>query len=231
MSTSSVEVRPYEHSIYMSLPEFSVVAQAFRARRGKHFINTVRELFLRHNIEDTLGVCLVHRHFDLAPDERLVEEGKTSTPWTLDRVNNANVIASAWAFRGGILYPYEFEVASAPGEAPQLPPAFLQDLYTLLLQNGYQDQLGINAYHPGPCYEEHTAGRANILTEIVGDPGSDTTAPASWAFLREANAPPQTVIMRKCDIKCDYWIVGEGIVSPRNKKKTWIAESGDHKQD
>ncbi|KAF8453576.1 hypothetical protein BDZ91DRAFT_48753 [Kalaharituber pfeilii] len=219
MSTPSIEIASYDPSVYQSFQDFPEVAQAFRARKGKHFINTVRELYLRHNVENTFGVGLVHRHFNLAVDERLVQDGKVSTPWKLERVNNTNIVPSAWAFRNGALYPYEFELVSEGSKAPDLPPAFLRDLHALLVKNGYQDLLGINTYHKGPSHEERTEGRANILTEIVGDPASDHTAPASWAFSRSADGPPETQVVVKCDTKCDWYLDGEGILAPKVRRK------------
>lgn len=180
----AVKIHSYDPKVYSSLLDFSEVAQAFRARKGKYFIRTVRELYLRHNVEECLGVGLVHRHFDLDADERLVQEGNKSAPWKTERANKAHVVPSAWAFRHGALYPYEFEVASGKTKAPELPPAFVAELYMLLLENGYQETLGINTFHGGPTQQEHTEGRTNILTPVSGDPATDHTAPASWGFFR-----------------------------------------------
>ncbi|KAF8537070.1 hypothetical protein BDD12DRAFT_746249 [Trichophaea hybrida] len=181
---TSVELRPYDAGVYNSLPDFSDVAQAFKTRKGKFFIRTVREIFLRHNVEASLGIGLVHRHFDLSAEERLVQDGNTSTPWTTEKFTQSHIIPSAWVFHNGALYPYEFEVVSEGTQAPDLPAAFLEELLAHLKANQYEQTLGINTYDGGPAYEEHTEGRKNILTLIQGDPANDHTAPATWGFFR-----------------------------------------------
>src|ERR1700722_10973256 len=54
-----------------------------------------RELFLDYNMDRTFGLILLHRHFDLNENERLVEYNGTSVPWRLSNISG-NIRASSY---------------------------------------------------------------------------------------------------------------------------------------
>ena len=99
MDVKIVPMECYDSTVYNTLPDFPTVAKAFKARQGKFFIRDVRKVFLIHKVEKHLGIGLVHAHFDLAENERLVQEGLTSKPWDVGALREANIVASSWTFR------------------------------------------------------------------------------------------------------------------------------------
>jgi hypothetical protein len=221
--SEAVEVRQYDPAVYNSLQDFPEVAQSFRSRNGKFFIRSIRKVYLRHKVEGSLGVGLVHRHFDLSADERLVQEGNKSTPRDIEDVNKTNVIPSAWAFRNGALYPYEFKVTLQGANGPELPPAFISELYALLKSNKYEDVLGVITFSGEPTCEERTEGRANILTLVQGDPASSHTVPASWGFFGTADSDNEGIqIVAKCECKCDWYYDEWGMTAGTIRAKTWV---------
>ena len=182
MDSDNVPLKDYDPAVYFALPDFPDVAIAFRAREGKFFIRDVRKVFLRHRLEENLGIGLVHAHFRLAENERLVQEDLRSSPWDIKDVKKGNVVPSSWTFRDGALYPYEFEVASQDSSYTKLPQAFINDLSALLKANQYEETLGIIKIVQGQTVNEHTEGRTNILTLVEGSPRSDHTVPSNWSF-------------------------------------------------
>lgn len=117
------------------------------------------------------GIGILHRHFDVAANERLVEVNQVSTPWRVgDAERTGGKIApTSWLFKGNQLIPYEFRfVRVNAGNSPEPQPAdypqFLQDLAGTLRQLKLQRYLSLTV-HPSPGYQgsvEFTAGRANV---------------------------------------------------------------------
>jgi len=129
-------------------------------------------LFIKHNIAEKYGIGILHRHFDMAPNERLVEVNHVSTPWRegdCERTG-ASIVPTSWLFRGNQLIPYEFSFVGlgaknkAGRTQPSEYPQFLQELATTLKKFKLHRYLAL-VVHPGPEYQgsvEFTAARANI---------------------------------------------------------------------
>jgi hypothetical protein len=183
-----VRVAEYSPCIYQSLPGFDDIAKAFKDRKGKYFIRAVREIYLKHGVEECLGVGLVHRHFDMDSDEILVQEGMISKPYTMKEIEDSNIVPTSWTFRDNTLYPYEFEFAPSDATAFGFSQEFLTELRDLLKAFDYDTFLGITTYRKGPTLFERTEGRNNILAVVEGDPASDHTVPASWYFSRSVKS-------------------------------------------
>jgi hypothetical protein len=68
-------------------------------------------------MDRAFGLILIHSHFDLDENERLVEYNGTSVPWQLSKISG-NIRASNWLVSvGGAITPYEFYYASAGDDA------------------------------------------------------------------------------------------------------------------
>lgn len=64
----------YAPSTYNDLPTLSNAGMAFEEKNGEDLItNQFRALFLQYNMERIFGLILLHRHFELSEEERLVE--------------------------------------------------------------------------------------------------------------------------------------------------------------
>ncbi|KAI9769972.1 MAG: hypothetical protein M1840_003683 [Geoglossum simile] len=103
---------------FNKLPSISDAVAKFDAIDGDSLVSTsFRELFLRYNMDRTFGLILLHRHFELDQNERLVSYGDTSVPWRLSKISK-NITPSNWLLSGdGAFRPYEFRYTPAMDEA------------------------------------------------------------------------------------------------------------------
>ncbi|OBT38665.1 hypothetical protein VE00_11093, partial [Pseudogymnoascus sp. WSF 3629] len=158
-------VAPYDSNVYNTVSHTLYVAcQKAEERNIQPVINTaVREVFLKHNVEDDYSACLIHRHYDLAADERNVE-------------SDGKAVASK-DFTG--LYPSSWIFHNAR--------ATLMNLGDLLVAKGLTDLVGFQTYTNGIVGLESTDRETNVSTTVDQDeklPVPEGMAPASWAFFR-----------------------------------------------
>lgn len=174
-------VAPYSSDVYNTVNHTLYVAcQKAEERNIQPVINTaVREAFLKHNVEEDYSACLIHRHYDLAADERNVEsDGKAVASKDL-----AGLYPSSWIFHKGTCYPYEYKRYAVP----QPSAAFVADLGNLLEEKGLTDLVGFQTYTNGIVGLEITDRKTNVSTTVEQDeklPVPKGMAPASWAFFR-----------------------------------------------
>lgn len=154
------------------------------------------DLFLEHGVYQDLAICLIHRHFDLSPTEKLVENGAVSCPWEYSQhdtdVVGGAVVPRSWTFRDGQLFPFEFGFNEGLQDAvyKQLPdkPQFYVELNALLDEHGLTDLLGLTLHTgdtiPGTIKFEKTFDRANVIFTINdnGDMDDKEAVTAQWVF-------------------------------------------------
>jgi hypothetical protein len=102
----------YSTHLYNSIPDLHDARDSFTAKGGADSVNSVfKPLILKHQLEAVLGVGLLHRHFDLRDNEKLVEFNNISIPWRHqqgDDHTGGKLLPSAWLIKEGRLIPYEF---------------------------------------------------------------------------------------------------------------------------
>ncbi|OBT83185.1 hypothetical protein VE02_07712 [Pseudogymnoascus sp. 03VT05] len=104
----------YSSSDYDGLQSPATAGAKFEAISGSELIAIpFRELFLQHKVDRVICLALLHRHFDLAPKERLVEYRGTSTAWKVDNAADnlaSHIGPSNWLLaEDGTFHPYEFD--------------------------------------------------------------------------------------------------------------------------
>jgi hypothetical protein len=176
--------------------------------------SSIRELFIRHGMCNQFGVTLLHRHFDLDQSERLVEVGKTSTPWGPSAYENTylgKVIPQAFIFSApGQLVPFEYTFFTHEAmnsgtiiDISSATKAFVDDLETLLLLFQLEKVLGLRTRpETSAKYEvEFTVDRANIFIELENPtPNSVVT---SWYFCEHhANSTGDPRTSPRCVKRC-----------------------------
>jgi len=163
----------YDTSTYDNLPCLSDAGKVFDAKNGEDMISSkFRELFLHHKVDRIFGLALLHRHFELSPNEQLVEYRGTSVPWEYaPGAISPYIRPTNWALvQNGSFLPYEFHYSidegdvefDEPGNPTYLP--FLQDFERVLHEEDAVGLFGLCKY-PGdnfPGRVEITQGRANI---------------------------------------------------------------------
>jgi hypothetical protein len=121
------------------------------------------------------GIAVLHRHFDLEANERLVEVNNVATPWDVadpPRVGGT-IVPTSWLFREDKLIPYEYSFVGADKDKldthpqPSQFPAFLEELSAVLKKLRVQRYLALTV-HPAPDFKgaiEFTVGRANVALQ------------------------------------------------------------------
>ncbi|CAL5866788.1 uncharacterized protein PFLUO_LOCUS998, partial [Penicillium psychrofluorescens] len=102
----------YTTRTFNSLPDLHHAQDSFISKGGPDLVNNVlRPLIVQHKLESALGIGLLHRHFDLSGEEKLVEFNNISTPWKHQQGYNhtgGQILPCAWMIDGNSLVPYEF---------------------------------------------------------------------------------------------------------------------------
>ncbi len=162
-------VQSYDSHIVESLPKFYVSKQALTANRAHlHELGTV---ICQHGLQEAVGVSLLHKHFDIAPDEQLVKEfaGNKATIRPQPTDTGSKVIPYLWKLETdqetgqGVYYPLEFvvmhEKTAGTDELVTMVHGkedFLSALAAKLFELGLEDIFGISALYSNNFIHLHT---------------------------------------------------------------------------
>ncbi|KAL3457685.1 hypothetical protein BJX64DRAFT_292922 [Aspergillus heterothallicus] len=154
----SIPLAAYDHDVYrrVTKPSLHAALADFHSLNAMHHINTsIRDCFLRHGAEKSFTACINHRHFDLSPSERNIEEPDGRA---FASSNLANIQPCSWLFHEGKLYPYEFKRGEEGGkeEGVEPPAGFVSELGAILAEKGLCDVIGLQAYDEGVVGMEST---------------------------------------------------------------------------
>ncbi|KFZ25113.1 hypothetical protein V502_00407 [Pseudogymnoascus sp. VKM F-4520 (FW-2644)] len=172
-------IKPYSSNVYNAVNHtLRLATQKFAERNAQPLVNTIiRDCFLKHHTEADFSASLIHRHYDLSPDERNVEaDGKAVASKDLD-----GLYPSSWMFYEGKCYPYEYKRYPVPQPSEE----FVEEYGKVLEKAGFCDLIGFQTYTDGVVGLESTEN--NVSTTVEQDeklPVPEGMAPASWAFFR-----------------------------------------------
>lgn len=158
----------YLHEHFQGLPTLEEAkAQFLEGKDGERLVTDVfKAFFVKEGMERRFGLAMLHRHFPLEANEKLVDYHGTSTPWVDGASGMKAPQPTIWAFDAdGVLRPTEFHYSEGD-DAPVTKDclAFFGKFKTLLESYGLTSVLGLSRY-PGDDFEgscEITHGRANI---------------------------------------------------------------------
>jgi hypothetical protein len=139
---------------------------------------------------------MLHRHFDLQSDEKVVEFRGLSTPWKVadsTEIFGGKIIPRSWAFSGdGSLHPIEFRFefpADQPTQGePVFQTGFVRELYEFLSSRGLENLLGLTMFDSvtgfsGVREVERTIGRVSVVLPVSGsDDEHRDSAETAWSF-------------------------------------------------
>ncbi|KAI9855296.1 MAG: hypothetical protein M1813_009835 [Trichoglossum hirsutum] len=200
--------QPYEDRMFNDLPMFSDVFRALEEKPVPDPVyDQIRSVFLRYSVYQTIGLTVLHRHFDLETGEKLVEYNSVSAPWRMPdslKVPKGKVFPKAWAFDvDGELYPYEFGYdpdVVAPSDtgldggvynSTTFNHAFIKEIRDVLTHNGLTRTHGLCLISPvvwdpsAPRMLEFTAGRTSImipLSDSMSAKEIQSVVEATWVF-------------------------------------------------
>lgn len=160
----------YSPAIFNALPDLGDSGREFDARNGNSLVEKIGDLFVKHNMEYIFGLSLLHRHFDIGEEERMVEYRGTSSPWSAClSMTSPAIRAINWAVADdGTFRPFEFEYS--PDDRDSIEPcnpenAKFADAFKALLHDEHAAGLFGICAHPGLGFKgrvEITEGRTNI---------------------------------------------------------------------
>ncbi|OBT63221.1 hypothetical protein VE03_07791 [Pseudogymnoascus sp. 23342-1-I1] len=222
---ASCTILPYSSTHYNSLPEFFAAKEAFKAKGASKTINnTLATLFVRHNVHTNLGIQMLHTHFAISSDERLVGIGAVAVPIELDIIVGSAIKPLVYCFVPSGVAVCEWTQGDDANEVDLSSPqysAFMAELRTVLEGAGLIDVLGIFVRQPSDGQTkgvEFTAGRANITLHKDNPIGEGTAVEASWVFEEKPIEPGDatTRALAACQSWCQPFV---GNHSSRHKEK------------
>ena len=198
---SALLVLPYDPSLHRTLDEPRVQLDRLEAVDYPTIIGKLRALLESHDLKDTVGLALIHRHFEQSDCERLVEvfeNGKSLT--SPCEVLENRIVPHTWTFRtnNGVvqLYPVEFlavehanESFFAASTALLANQQFLLEFNEILSSAGLSEVLGVTVHHRdsirdpnSPQLHERSSGRTrtSILAPSIGE--GIGAIPTTWDF-------------------------------------------------
>lgn len=100
-------VQPYSPMVYNTVTtSLKAALKKLEDKDATPFLFTqVRDCFLKHGVEKTFSAFLIHKHFDLAANERNVEmNGKAIASSDLD-----GILPSSWIYHDSKCYPVRIQ--------------------------------------------------------------------------------------------------------------------------
>lgn len=178
-----VLVLPPSVDHFNSLPGIAESDEAFQNYCTPKMLSDICAVFLKHQAQHIYGLALVHQHFDLEADEKLVNIGNVAVPLKTDFVS-APIVATRWAFSAEGVIPYEFSTKGRQIDMNQHYD-FIHELGKLVHSCGLSDNLGLCSLDSivdttkEPTME-FTSGRANITLPFDIDPEDGQSVEAAW---------------------------------------------------
>ena len=165
------KVQEYDPAAFSQIPLIKDAIPVYFMSGLSKVVESIGALLRDSQLESLFGVCLLHRHFDIGSDEKLVEYNGSATPWVNGSEVSAggSVTAQSWFFYNDKLLPFEYEYLPVGTEPTvdweMVPTRFLTDLKVLLDSHDSGHLLGLRKY-PGDDYPggvEITQGSTNIV--------------------------------------------------------------------
>ncbi|KAF4992911.1 hypothetical protein FGRMN_6854 [Fusarium graminum] len=102
----------YRSDVFNSILGLGPSHRTFHAQNGVALVDSpLQALFVKHGMTETFGVCLVHRHFPIKPDQILVETNGTATAWQLPQAHSSGQDPSlCYKKYGGLIKPLSWTV-------------------------------------------------------------------------------------------------------------------------
>ncbi|KAJ5904802.1 uncharacterized protein N7473_001718 [Penicillium subrubescens] len=116
----------------------------------------IREILLRHNVQDRIGIHLIHGHFQIPSDQVMLGHyfenptGCWTKPVPIEEVDASNIHGHIFKLsRDGELVAYEYR-EGPPEDLSEINTSFFKDVFTYLLDHNLTDTFGLQALHHGP---------------------------------------------------------------------------------
>ncbi|KUJ11613.1 uncharacterized protein LY89DRAFT_674189 [Mollisia scopiformis] len=191
-------VLPYSAHHYNSLPDIMDASLNFKPTDATFLTTIIGQLFVKHQVQKHFGIILLHKHFPLDENEKLVNCQAVAVPWKTSS--------------------HDEQMSAA------LEP-FLSELRAVLKRLGLLEKLGICAFTSedadSDAQMEFTLGRANITLLFDVDPGDDSID-AVWKFEQPSEFDSLTFIRSShpSPVLCCSWTMQTSLQS----RSLWTSE-------
>jgi hypothetical protein len=236
MATAILE---YEPQHYDSLPLVLKAADNAEPSGAITALDTVGKIFVKYRVENDLGIILLHKHFKLSAEERLVQFNNAAIPWNINKnsIDFENAIPAAWRFVLGGLVPYEFIYPNLDSSKPLVQLSrgpFLDELRACLMSHGILDVLGLclleeNDINAPPMIEIES-GRSTITTTVDTNPSqNDDFIHVVWQFGTDGG---KMAPARQAELNSDLATEKDGVpvVFKKHKIAHKLMGSGDDRK-
>ena len=124
----------YHPETYAGLLSVSESAAILQEKQAEKALLACGKVFLKHSLQQSHGLVLLHRHHELTDDQFMVEYRGTATPWPIEArlPEGAKIEPMTWALADGSMKPYEFEF---------VPGSEIQHAEVQVLTEGFRAEL------------------------------------------------------------------------------------------
>jgi hypothetical protein len=185
----------YSAAAFNSLPSLETAAQQFKVQEARqHLDGPIRQVFLDFDVQNKYGLALLHNHFPLEGNKRLVEYHNTAMAWSVDDDSssvspryNGLVVPRAYMFEGSEIRPYEFSFVPATTDATvseSVNTEFFDVLSKTLTNLGLDKLFGVRDLddYDDNFPVEVTEGNANIMLPRSDSFTAEDLIEALWIF-------------------------------------------------
>lgn len=174
-------IASYSHDHFHRLPMLQDARDTYLQAGGDDLIDRVfKDFFVEAGMDTTFGLSMLHRHFDIATNQKVVDYNGTSSPWS-NIPGMEEPKPHLWAFdQDGLLKPTEFRYTKQKDDITfgQKELEFVTQLKEKLEQFGLTKLFGLARYpgddFPGSCEITQGMSSVNLRPQDV----SDETSPA-----------------------------------------------------
>ncbi|MEG4799182.1 glycerol-3-phosphate ABC transporter substrate-binding protein [Microcoleus sp. ARI1-B5] len=172
----------YKRDVFDSLEHFFTARDLLEQAQDN--MTELGAVIRRHGLQKQVGICLLHKHFDLWDNERLVEEFDGNNAYVKPTAEYSDAIPYMWKVEQNqvsgewVWFPLEFvRVTEAVSPAVERSAAvvsnseFLNEIAAKLSELGMTGMLGISILHrdaikvaEGEILVESTDDEARVLT-------------------------------------------------------------------
>jgi len=182
----------YSAAAFNSLPSLEVADQQFKDKEVHRYLEgPIRQTFLDFDVQSKYGLALLHNHFPLQENQRLVDYHNTATAWSVDDdvsaispKFNGHIVPRAYMFDNDDIVPYEFSFVPAADTPVSTDTEFFNALNQTLTGLGLEKLLGVRDLQD--CDDglsvEVTEGHANIMLPLSPSFTPPDLIEALWVF-------------------------------------------------
>lgn len=216
-------------SVYNALYEVAEANKVLRSRGGEDTVGRYLSIVARANLQEHVGMRLLHKHNDISTDEIMLEtaefdqEGFALVTAATRMDGTKNIVCNSWqATRDGYVpVEYSASVVMAPAfDASEHADTF-EELASALMKDGMSDLLGpclnyssyVSAFAPSidAAFLEKTdfANRANVVRYVKRDDVAfQNSAKTKWYAKMTIDASGKVSWTTACNCFCSVFPEG-----------------------